>query len=115
MSDNIHRTLKLFDSFLLENIAFSIGTKTVRKGRLMLYNINDYYIKFIIKTNKDLTKTYEVPYPFKITKDGNHIRMSYTVTDLCNENSNKEDFVNEFQPEQTNKLFNNTLILTNIN
>jgi hypothetical protein len=115
MSDNIHKTLKMFDDFLQQNVTFSIGPKTVRKGKLMLYNINDYYIRFIIKTNKDLTKTYEIPYPFKIHKDVDGIHMSYTIDDLCNDNKKKVEFIEEELPESPNKLFNNTLILANIN
>lgn len=115
MSDSIHKSLKLFDKYLQQNVSFSIGPKTVRKGRLVLYNIHDYYIKFIIKTNKDLTKTYEIPYPFKIHEERDSVYMSYTIDDLCNDNRKKADFVEEFEPETPNKLFNNTLILTNIN
>ena len=115
MSYKIQKTLKMFYDFLQHNVTFSIGPKTVRKGRLMLYNIHDYYIRFIIKTNKDLTKTYEIPYPFKIHRDKDSVHMSYTIDDLCNDNRKKAEFVEEFKTENPNKLFNNTLILTNIN
>ena len=60
MFDVVHDTMKMLQPMLQQNVHFNIEHKTVRKGKLMLYNMHDYYVKFTIRTNKDMIKTYEV-------------------------------------------------------
>ena len=110
----VFEKLKLLEPFLQKNVMFNIETKTVRRGKLLLFNIKDYYLKFIIKTNKDINKTYEIPYPYDIIPSSNSIKLSYKILDLCVGNEGKSDKVLQYKPETNSKLYDKTVIITNI-
>ena len=93
---------------------FNIETKTVRRGKLLLFNVKDYYLKFIIKTNKDINKTYEIPYPYDIIPGESSIKLSYKIIDLCVGNEKKAEYVLQYEPEVNSKLYDKTVIITNI-
>ena len=106
--------LKLLEDYLQKNVTFCIDTKTVRRGRLLLYNIKDYYIKFLIRTNKNINKNYELPYPYDITEGVGCIKLTYKIKDLCRDNDMKEEFVRSYTPVENSKLYDKTVIITNI-
>ena len=108
MFDVVHDNLKVLESFLQKNVNFNIEHKTVRRGKLLLYNINDYYVKFTILTCKDVYKNYEVPFPYLIECGDTSIKLSYKIEDLCRGNPRKEQYVRQFEPV-SNKLYDKTL------
>lgn len=110
MFDNVHANLKLLENYLQRDVNFNIEHKTVRRGRLLLYNINDYYIKFTIMTNKNVQKNYEVPYPFLIENHDTHVIMSYKILDLVRGNTKKEITARQFEPIN-NKLYDKNLYI----
>ena len=114
MYDVVYNELKVLEDYLQQNVNFNIEHKTVRRGKLLLYNINDYYIKFTIITDKGITKTYEVPFPFEITSTSTHIKFSYKIEDLCRGNFKKEEYIRQFEPI-SNKLYDKNLrIIQNV-
>ena len=114
MSDLVQKKMKLLEQMLQKNVIFNIGTKTIRRGKLLLFNIDDYYIKFTIKTNKDIIKTYDAPYPYDIMEGDNSVKLSYMLEDFCRGNAKKEKFIREQTPINNNKLYDTKLIITNI-
>ena len=54
------------DQFLQKDINVVFNKKTIRKGKLILYTSKDFYLSLIIKTNKNINKTFDVPYPFNM-------------------------------------------------
>jgi len=111
MFDSVHDSIKLMQHMLQQDVHFNIEHKTVRKGRLILYNVNDYYFKFTILTKKDVVKTYEVPYPFGITTTDTSVKFSYKIGDLVRDNANKDALARQFEPV-TNKLYDKNLLIT---
>ena len=114
MSDLVLKKMKLLEPMLQKNVIFNIGTKTIRRGKLLLFNIDDYYIKFTIKTNKDVIKTYDAPYPYDIMVGDNSVKLSYKLEDFCKGNTKKEELIREQIPIGNNKLYDTKLIITNI-
>lgn len=108
MFDNVYSGLKVLDDFLQRDVSFNIEHKTVRKGRLLLYNINDYYVKFTILTNKNVHKNYEIPYPYMISSNDTHVDFSYKIHDLCRGNYPKEQIARQFEPV-ANKLYDKNM------
>lgn len=100
----------MLENFLQRDVNFNIEHKTVRRGRLLLYNINDYYIKFTIMTNKNLQKNYEVPYPYMIKNHDSHVVLSYKIHDLVRGNNNKDIIARQFEPV-SNKLYDKNLYI----
>ena len=114
MYDVVYNELKVLEDYLQQNVLFNIEHKTVRRGKLLLFNINDYYIKFTIITDKNITKTYEVPFPYEISKTPTHIKFSYKIEDLCRGNLKKEEYIRQFEPI-SNKLYDKNLrIIQNV-
>jgi hypothetical protein len=114
MFDSVHDSIKIMQHMLQQEVDFNIEHKTVRKGRLILYNVHDYYFKFTILTKKDVIKTYEVPYPYKITTTSNSVKFSYKIQDLVRKNYTKELLARQFEPV-TNKLYDKCLLISTQN
>jgi hypothetical protein len=111
MFDSVHDSIKIMQHMLQQDVNFNIEHKTVRKGRLILYNVNDYYFKFTILTKKDVIKTYEVPYPYKILTTDTSVRFSYKIQDLVRKNHAKELLARQFEPV-SNKLYDKYMLIT---
>ena len=105
--------LDIMKDFLLKSVIFSINDKTVRRGRLMLFHQTDYYVRFTIQTSKNINKTYEVPYPYKIYNRKHQIDFSYLVSDFCRDNNKKIDYLTSVTPTTgTNKIHDRSLTIT---
>ena len=75
-------------NILQRDVRFVLNDKKVlRRGRLILYNVKDYFITFTIDSTKNVRKVYEVYYPFSI--DNNHeksrLEFGYRVEDITND------------------------------
>jgi hypothetical protein len=68
------------EPFLLKPVEFIINGKTVRKGKIKVFNFRQYFVKFSIETESGDTKTYDVLYPFKIEKDGQACVFNYHLS-----------------------------------
>ena len=107
------KSLNCIKELLLQNVMFCIDTKTVRKGKLLLFNQDDYYIKFLIQTNKNINKNYEIPYPYKIHSTKHGVSLSYTLDDLSRNNPNKLQYMQiHTSTTGNNKLHNKILTIT---
>lgn len=112
MSDLPDVTMECVKRLLQKDVVFHLGQKSVRKGKLILFNMADYYVKFIIKTNKNINKTYEVPYPYHVTHDNRHVSFSYTIKDLVRSNMIKHDMIICKYGSTTNKFFDKKLTIS---
>ena len=106
--------INIVKDMLQHNTNFSIDTKIIRRGRLLLYNIVDYHIKFSIKTNKNLLKVFEVPFPFLVTREHGSVIFSYKLDDLCKGNQNRLDIANGVDLIGTNKFYDKRLHIINM-
>jgi len=59
---------KNLQAFFQKDISIMLENKLLRQGKLLLFSVKDFYIHFIIVTN-DMTKSFELPYPFNCYKD----------------------------------------------
>lgn len=106
-------TLQCMKDLMLKQVIFTLQDKTVRKGKLLLFSCHDYYVKFVLQTNKNVNKNYEIPYPYKVRHDKTYVSFSYKLMDLCKENQNKLQYVLIHTPtSNTNKLHDKTLNIT---
>lgn len=106
-------TLQCIKDILLKQVVFTIDEKTVRRGKIMLFSSNDYYVKFVLQTNKNIIKNYEIPYPYRVLTGNNFVRFSYQLSDLCKDNLDKVQFVTIHTPvENNNKLHDKRLTIT---
>jgi len=106
-------TLNVLKNFLLKPVVFILNDKTVRKGKLILFHQSDYYVKFTLQTNKNITKIYEIPYPYKILARNEQVTFSYMISDLCRDNYNKTEYIFDNTPKEgINKVHDKQLTIS---
>ena len=98
---------------LQKDVRFTLNGKILREGRLMLYNIKDFYITFTIMTKKDIVKTYEIPIPFKISKSEKDINLSYMQDHLVKGNKKIKMLISDIYGKigKKSKFHNNVLVI----
>jgi hypothetical protein len=94
-------------SLLQRDVSFEVNNKALRAGKLIIFHIKDFYISFILKTEKHPHKLYEIPVPYKFgsSKDGdvmfdyrlrgvdrNDKSIQYLITTICKQIGKKSKF-----------------------
>ena len=74
---------KQINNFLLKHITFKLNNKVVKKGKLKIFTIKQFFIKFNLEINNEI-KVYEIPYPYKIHTSDNALDFEYTLSSFCN-------------------------------
>ena len=78
-TDYIDENLK---TLLQREVQFIVNDKVLREGKLIVFNIKDFYISFIIHTKKDQTKTYDIPLPYRLSKQPGNIILDYNLKNV---------------------------------
>ena len=73
---------------LQRDVRFNVNKKILREGRVILYNMKDFYIEFIIITKKNIRKVYEIPVPFSVDVTKDAIYFDYTLKTICKDDHN---------------------------
>lgn len=111
---SIEEIEKTISTFLQRSIIFSLEHKTLKKGKLLLFCVKDFFCTFTLlceeKNNKKII--YEIPYPFDITVATNKLIFDYTLKKFCRNNDNLEIAVKKILPEKTSKIFNKKITIT---
>ena len=87
-----------FTKNLQSSISFTLGPKTVRKGRLIIFKRSHYYIQISLMSLKKSHETFEIPIPFKTEyyPEENLIYFDYRP-DCLIENNIDDDIVPIFK------------------
>ena len=64
---------------MLKTVEFQIDGKTVKKGKIKVFNTKQFFIKFKLE-NSDGIRDYEVPYPYKVKKLDNGYLFDYCLS-----------------------------------
>jgi len=95
-------------TLLQRNLCFVINKKQWRKGRLLLFKQNGFYIEFVIN-NDNKQERFEVPIPFAIERSAKRLLFSYTLPSLiCNRKDITEQIMQRGNTCKS-KYFNNVL------
>lgn len=107
---NLEDTLK---SILQRQISFELNNKTLREGRLMIFHIKDFYISFILETEKHPHKLYEIPVPFEITNHRGNVVFDYRLRHAHRNETKLEMLVHSLYKTigKKSKFFDNTLTI----
>jgi hypothetical protein len=101
---------------LQRKVVFALESKILKKGRLILFCVKDFFCVFTLiceeKNNKRII--YELPYPFKFLKNDDKYIFDYTVKTFCHSNPSIEDIVNDVIPVKPSKLFNKKITITTV-
>lgn len=100
------------NSLLQKKISFSINNKTIKDGQLILFNIKDYYITFILY-KKDKKKVYEIPVPFDFTQKKTEVVFDYSIKHICKTNMTLNILTNLIKSKlpKTSKFYDAKIII----
>ena len=99
------------NSFLLKTVSFKVNDKVIKKGKLKLFTIKQFFIKFNLEINNEI-KLFEIPYPFKIHKQPNNIAFEYTLSSFCNSNTSPLYYkLKTTNKQSSNKMYDNFLYM----
>jgi hypothetical protein len=111
----IEKTERMIFDFLQRNVTFYINSeKPMKSGKLLIFRFKDFYFNFILKTD-NTTKTFELPYPFKVITGENCLYFSYTLEDFSQKNMDLLIKAKLLKPKKKNKLYNTTVVLSALN
>ena len=80
------------NTFLQKQINFVVENKSIKKGRLVLFNVKDFHLIFILKINNE-QKRYEIPYPFNVYFEDKKIVLDYTINSLSQRNVINQNYI----------------------
>jgi hypothetical protein len=69
MSDNkIIDLNEIFNDYFFKKFTFILDNKILKEGRLKLFTMKGFNLKFFLLDNENIIKNLELPYPFKLSK-----------------------------------------------
>lgn len=107
----MERIEQLLEKLLLQDIVIRTNKKVLKKGRLKLFNIKQFYIKLTLETSKSINKVYEIPYPFDANHHQSGVVFNYTLSTFCNPQSESYLKLKLFNKTEASKLFDNHMFI----
>ena len=85
------------DTVLQKEVTYNLNGKVIKEGKVLLFNIKDFYINFMLRTKKQANKNYEIPIPFHIVTTKTDITFDYSVRHITKSRSNIHNMVVDLQ------------------
>ena len=81
MNNCLENVIEHLKPFLLRDIIIKTDKKVLKRGRLKIFQIKQYYINLSLEY-KNSIKNYEIPYPYKIhlEQDGTQAVLNYHLS-----------------------------------
>lgn len=113
---NIELYSKILQTYLQSKVAIKCNNKVLKTGKLTLFNIKQYFIRFYIETDKKTNKILELPYPFLIeSADNNICTLNYKLTSLCNNHSATVNALRSINKSTSSKVYDNVVSIIPLN
>lgn len=107
----------ILQHFLQSTVVIKCEHKTLRRGKITLFNTKQYFIKIHIELeNKDL-KILELPYPYSMeyNKATNSCVLDYRLSAMCSNILPVMMMLKKCSTSTAHKTYNNTVTITSIN
>jgi hypothetical protein len=84
-----------FTKNLQNNITFNLGSKTIRKGRLIIFKRSHFFIQICLLSARGGQETFEIPIPFKTEhhKEENLMYFDYRIKSLVGNDEEVKDLI----------------------
>jgi hypothetical protein len=69
-----------FNSYFYKKVTFLLDNKPIKDGRLKLFTMKGFNLKFFILDDNNDIKNIELPYPFKFTKNKSGYLFDYRLS-----------------------------------
>jgi hypothetical protein len=104
---------EFFLNSLQKNLIFTIGSKTLKKGKLIIFKRQHYHIQLTLTNVKQEKENFEIPIPFAVEEhlNDNLVYFDYRMKSLAHRNSEAENKLNTFRFKSISpsQFFNNIL------
>jgi hypothetical protein len=102
---------------LQKNITLDIKNKTYKQGKLILFYQRNFYITFVMNTDKKENEKVEIPIPYgiEIHKDENLIYFDYRIKTLSKHAPEIEMNLMVYPKKITGNKFWDSILLINAN
>ena len=98
---------------LQKNVSFEINNKVIKQGRVLLFQQKNFYLTFILHTQKKKEEKFEIPIPYDVEshEEENLIFFDYRIKKLARNCPETENMIKKsFHKKNSNKFWN--IILT---
>jgi hypothetical protein len=112
---NIELYTKILQSYLQSKVIIKCNNKVLKTGKLTLFNVKQYFIRFYIETDKKTNKVLELPYPFLMESDNGICTLNYKLTSLCNNHFNTVATLKGVNKSSSNKIYDNVVSIIPLN
>tara|TARA_X000001316_G_C915341_1_gene29833 strand:- start:253 stop:594 length:342 start_codon:yes stop_codon:yes gene_type:complete len=100
-------------NLLLRDIVVYINPKKhLKKGKFKLFKVKEFYYVLTLENEKNELKEYEIPFPFKCTYHGDHIKFDYRLENFAKNNTFVYYKSKVLNFEKKSKLYNNVVVLS---
>lgn len=72
----------ILKTLILKNVEFSVDGKSIKRGKLKIFNTKQFFIKFKLETDTSV-KEWELPYPFSVHKTSEGYIFDYCLSAFC--------------------------------
>jgi hypothetical protein len=79
MNLSLEKVTDFLKPFLLQEIVIRTDKKVLKRGKLKIFQIKQYYINLTLEFN-DSIKSYEIPYPFKMHHEEGKGVLNYQLS-----------------------------------
>lgn len=113
---NMESYTKILQDYLQSKVIIKCNNKVLKTGKLTLFNIKQYFIRFYIETDKKTTKVLELPYPFLMNKDSEGwCTLNYKISSLCNNHTPTVNILKTVNKSTTSKIYDNVINIIPLN
>ena len=113
---NMESYTKILQDYLQSKVIIKCNNKVLKTGKLTLFNIKQYFIRFYIETDKKTTKVLELPYPFLMDKDSEgRCTLNYKISSLCNNHTPTVNILKTVNKSTTSKIYDNIINIIPLN
>ena len=104
MNISLEKVTDFLKPFLLRDIIIKTDKKILKRGKLKIFQVKQYYINLTLEYN-DSIKSYEIPYPFKVKSEPGTAVLNYQLSSFIpRKQINKVKFLDS---SSKSKLYNN--------
>ena len=108
MNTSLEKVTNVLKPFLLQDIIIKTDKKILKRGKLKIFQIKQYYINFTLEY-KDSIKSYEIPYPYKMDWDEEMAILNYHLSSFVPiKQMNRVKFLDS---SSKSKLYNNLVYI----
>lgn len=93
--------------FLQSKITIKCDNKVLKTGKLKLFTVKQYFIRFYLENEKKENKVLELPYPFLVHNENNMLTFNYKLTSLSFNNNKMTARLKYLKNSTTSKVFDN--------